>query len=96
MRLAIVGLAIAFTIGCASSGSSPRVGMSVGYGGNFGGPWRGHYYGPEPGYRPYPPDIELPPDIDNGPVAVPLPESPPDAGMPDFGMPEMGIDGFGL
>lgn len=81
----ILTLVLSASSGCASSGKSRRTGASVGFHGHYGGPWQGRYYGYG---QAYPEAPEVPPDIDDGPVAVPLPEPAPDMGMPDFGMPD--------
>ena len=85
--LAVVAcLLCADLLACASGGgrrSYPRsrIHYSVGYG-------AGPYWGWQRPVIVVPPDIDGPdidgPDIDY-PVAVPLPEPPPDIGMPDMG-----------
>jgi hypothetical protein len=62
----------------------------------------GYYYGRGPywGYGSGPIVVdpcagggcEVPPELPDGPVAVPLPEPPPDMGMPDFDMGGMDMD----
>jgi len=84
-RMKVLAILIVITgsllLTACSSGGGYRVHASHGI------PY-GHYYGPRPwGY--YPGYIDVDPDygVDDGPVAMPLPEM----GMPDMGTMDMGM-----
>jgi len=82
-KAVLIVSAVAMLAACVGGGSpNMRYSVGVGYGG---------YYGHSPyGYYAPPVIIGPGPEIDRGPIAVPLPEPDVDFGMPDAGFVDMG------